>query len=113
MKPGDLVLVRFPRTDLKSGKLRPAVVIAFTPGRHPDVLLAMVSSQIYQAVPDFDELIEQSDSDFRKSGLKTDSVVRLSRLAVVDTTVVNARLGRISRSRLLRLRKRSAQWLSN
>ena len=28
MKPGDIVLIRFPRADLKAGKLRPALVLA-------------------------------------------------------------------------------------
>jgi mRNA interferase MazF len=33
MKPGDIVLIRFPQADLKSGKLRPALIIAISPSR--------------------------------------------------------------------------------
>ena len=47
MKPGDVVLVRFPQTDLEAGKLRPALVIAMSPGRHTDALLAMVTSRTH------------------------------------------------------------------
>ena len=36
MKPGDIVLIRFPQADLKSGKLRPALIIAISPSRHRD-----------------------------------------------------------------------------
>ena len=32
MKPGDIVLIRFPQADLQAGKLRPALVIAVAPG---------------------------------------------------------------------------------
>jgi hypothetical protein len=32
MKPGDIVLIRFPKTDLQAGKLRPALIVAITPG---------------------------------------------------------------------------------
>lgn len=45
MKPGDLVLIRFPQTDLKQGKLRPALIVAIAPGRHADILLALVTSR--------------------------------------------------------------------
>ena len=41
MKPGDVVLIRFPQTDLLIGKLRPALVVAIAPGRHADLLLAL------------------------------------------------------------------------
>jgi mRNA interferase MazF len=44
MKPGDLVLIRFPQADLKQGKLRPALIIAISPSRYPDLLLALISS---------------------------------------------------------------------
>ena len=53
MKPGDTVLIRFPQTDLQAGKLRPALVVAISPGRYADVLLALVSSRTYQTIPDF------------------------------------------------------------
>ena len=113
MKPGDMVLVRFPQTDLHSGKLRPALVIAKTPGRYGDLLLALVSSRTYQAIPDFDEIICSSDSDYIASGLKTPSVVRLGRLATVETSVVNARLGRISSRRMRDIRDRLTEWLAH
>ena len=34
MKPGEIVLIRFPQTDLTAGKLRPALIVAIAPGRH-------------------------------------------------------------------------------
>lgn len=111
MKPGDIVLIRFPQTDLQAGKLRPALVVASTPGRYADVLLALVSSQTYQKIPDFDEIIESSDSDYEATGLKTRSVIRLARLATVESSVINARLGNISPERLRQLKERLVDWL--
>ena len=49
MKPGDIVLIRFPQVNLKSGKLRPALIIAISPNRHRDLLLALISSRLHQA----------------------------------------------------------------
>jgi mRNA interferase MazF len=111
MNPGDVVLIRFPQADLQVGKLRPVLVIAIAPGRHPDILLALITSRISQATPSFDEIIERADADFTPSGLKTRSVVRLSRLVTVEAAVISARLGRLSRSRMAQIRQRLASWL--
>jgi len=111
MKPGDIVLIRFPQTDLLIGKLRPALVVAIAPGRYADLLLALISSHTYQAVPQFDEINDPSDSDYAVTGLKARSVVRLARLASVEASVINARLGNISPKRLQQIRKRLTDWL--
>lgn len=111
MNPGDVVLIRFPQADLQRGKLRPALIVATAPGRYADLLLALISSRTYQAVPRFDEIIEPSDSDFATTGLKSRSVVRLARLATVESPVISARLGRISSQRLKAVCQRLADWL--
>ncbi len=111
MKPGDIVLIRFPQTDLKAGRLRPALVVAVAPGYHANLLLALITSRIYQAVPKFDEIIEPSDSDYSTTGLKVRSVVRLARLASVEPSIINARLGNVSPKRLRQIRKRLTDWL--
>ena len=111
MKPGDIVLIRFPQADLKQGKLRPALVIAISPSRHPDLLLALISSRLHQATPEFDEIINSSDSDYITTGLKVASVIRLGRLTSVEPSVINARLGSISSERLIRIKKSLIDWL--
>jgi mRNA interferase MazF len=112
MKAGDVVLVRFPHTDLSEGKLRPALVIAAVPGRHGDLLLALISSRTHQAIPEFDELIEDTAPDFSASGLKTRSLVRLARLAAISSSLLAARLGHISPERLANIKTRLASWLA-
>lgn len=111
MKAGDVVLLRFPRADLQEGKLRPALVVALAPGRHEDILLALVTSRVYQAIPEFDEIIQRSDADFATTGLKVASVVRLARLASVEQTVIAARLGEIAPERLKAIKQRLIEWL--
>ena len=111
MSPGDVVLIRFPQSDLNEGKLRPALVIAVAPGRHPDLLLALITSRTYQAVSEFDEIIDPIESDYMDTGLKVRSVVRLARLVSVESAIINARLGRVSSERLQQIRKRVADWL--
>ena len=81
------------------------------PGHHADLLLALITSRTYQAIPNIDVIIEQSGANFAATGLKTSSVVRLTRLASVDPSVVNARLGSISADRLQLIRNRLVDWL--
>jgi mRNA interferase MazF len=75
--PGQIVLFRFPQTDLEQGKLRPALVIARLPGEFDDWLICMISTQTRHYLSGFDELIEEEDNDLLQSGLKTVSVIRI------------------------------------
>ncbi len=65
-----IVLFRFPQTDQTEAKLRPALVLRRLPGHYDDWMICMISSQLHQKIPDFDEVITSTDSDFRQSGLK-------------------------------------------
>jgi mRNA interferase MazF len=111
MNAGDIVLVRFPEADLQPGKLRPALVVAMMPGYDNDVLLAMISSKLRQALSGFDEIIQRDDQDYINSGLKLPSVIRLTRLISVANTIPMGRLGSISPQRLTQIRQRLSNWL--
>ena len=75
VQDGQVVLVRFPQADQQAGKLRPALVIRRLPGRHDDWLISLISSNLSQQLPDFDELIRETDEDFATSGLKVASLI--------------------------------------
>ncbi len=112
MKPGKLALLRFPYADHRGAKLRPVLLIAQLPGAHNDWLVAMVSSQLDQAVPQFDELISEQAPDFAASGLKESSVIRIGRLAVTEAELLVGELGAISDTRLDRIQQRNARWIA-
>src|SRR3972149_1772211 len=81
---GQVVVFRFPQTDLDEGKLRPALLLGKLPGEYDDWLICMISSQTHQYIAGFDELIQESEDDFGESGLKVPSVIRVGRLAVAS-----------------------------
>lgn len=108
---GNVVLFRFPQTNLAPGKPRPALLVGNLPGSYGDWLICMISTQIHQAIPDFDELLLQSDSDFQTSGLKADSAIRVGRLAVAQEKILLGSIGQISPERLRKIRQRLADWL--
>ena len=108
---GQVVLFRFPQTDQAAGKMRPALVVRKALGSYEDWLICMISSRSFQCVENFDELITEEDSDFPLSGLKCASVVRISRLAVVECSVLHGAIGVVSEERLLRIQKKISEWI--
>jgi len=113
IREGHIVLFKFPQTDQTVGKLRPALVIRRLPGVHDDWLICMISSQLSQQIPDFDEVINEADMDFKQSGLKTASVVRISRLAVVNRTILLGSVGSIGTERLDLIKNRLSNWIKS
>lgn len=110
-EPGQVVVFRFPQTNLQQGKLRPALLIAKVPGRFDDWLTCAISTQLQQAVEDFDEIIKINDSDFIASGLKTDSLIRVGRLGVLEGTLLEGAIGKISQKRLKKIKSHITDWL--
>lgn len=60
----------------------------------------MISSQTHQYLDNFDELIASDNADFEHSGLKTATVIRVCRLAVVEKSILEGTIGQISSERL-------------
>lgn len=110
-QPGQIVLFRFPRADLTEGKLRPALLLSEVPGPYDDWLICMISSQTHQRIKGFDELIEEGDDDFPRSGLKVASVIRIGRLAVIEGQMLEGAIGSISPERMQRIRKTLTEWI--
>lgn len=108
---GQIVLTPFPYTDLSGAKLRPVLMLRQASSQFDDWLVCMVSSQLRQADENLDEIMLSSDADFVAAGLKVPSVLRLSRLAVLDSSLLVGSLGTISDERLYRIRERLAAWI--
>ncbi|MGB5596542.1 MAG: type II toxin-antitoxin system PemK/MazF family toxin, partial [Crocosphaera sp.] len=85
---GQIVLFKFPKTNLATGKLRPALLIKKLPYGYKDWLACMISSNIKQQIIQLDEIIAFKDSDFLQTGLKSESVIKVSRLAVVSENIL-------------------------
>jgi mRNA interferase MazF len=103
--------LRFPQTDLEEGKLRPVLVLGKLPGEYGDWLACMVTSQLRHLVAGFDEIVQETGDDFEDSGLKTASVIRVGRVAIVEGGILVGAIGQISSARLQRTREHLAAWL--
>ena len=98
MKKGDIILLPFPFTDLSGSKTRPALVLI---SNSLDVTVAFITTQI--GWQESGDLLLSVNSI---NGLKSNSLVRLSKLATIDSGLVLGKLGEISKNELDELDKK-------
>ena len=101
MKEGVIILTPLPQADGVT-KNRPALLLRTLPP-FGDYLACGISTQLQQAVPEFDEIIARTDSDFGDTGLISSSVIRLGFLAVLPNKRIVGAIGHIAPERHTRL----------
>ena len=97
MKKGDIVLIPFPFTDLTGNKLRPALVLL---SGSVDVTVAFITTQLRWK--------ESSDvilSPTEQNGLKQESLIRLAKLATLDSNLVDGLLGEIDPAKIIEVNR--------
>ncbi len=95
MNKGEIVLLPFPYTNLSGRKDRPALVLI---GDEFDITVAFITSRIKWR-EETDLILAPSTNN----GLKTESLVRLSKLATIDKTLVLGILGRLDQNEVIEL----------
>jgi mRNA interferase MazF len=109
MKPGDVALVGLPQSD-GINKIRPAILLRKMPP-FGDFLVCGISSKLHHEAEGFDEIISQSDSDFKQTGLAHTSLARLGFLTVIPTREIPGIIGAVSPSRYQRLVEKLSEYL--
>lgn len=101
-QPGDVVLVRFPFTNLSTAKLRPAVVLA-THG--DDLTIVGIFSGSPQPPRQTWIPLSSQDPTFSQTGLKTSSVIKAERIAVIEQSVIVLKIGSLLPSQMEEVKK--------
>ncbi|MBI3616827.1 MAG: type II toxin-antitoxin system PemK/MazF family toxin [Candidatus Omnitrophica bacterium] len=98
MNRGDLILIKYPFSNLQGTKVRPALVISSDRlNKHNrDALFILITSNTsnQQAV---DYLIDQQHPDFQKTGLKRPSLIKVDKIVCLMKSLAKRKLGTISR----------------
>lgn len=102
MKKGDVILVNFPFTDFDGSKFRPAVVL-IPENEYGDVCLCFITSRIIDNEDSI--IISEKDKDFRKTGLKVSSVVRVGKIVVLEKKMIAGKIGSLSESHIKSINK--------
>jgi len=92
MPKGDIVLIKFPFTDLSGSKLMPAVIIAET---ELDFTVCFITTQLQWLEATDVQLISNSSNN-----LKKDSLIRTSKIGTLDKSLATGLLGKLSTNEL-------------
>ena len=95
MKIGSVVLIPFPFTDLKGSKIRPAVVLCMS---GLDVTICFITSELKWKT-EYDVYLSPSQNN----GLKVISLIRISKIATIDSALVLGELGELSNLEIMEL----------
>ena len=100
-KCGDIIVVPFPYTDRLAEKRRPALVLSGDKfnTRSGFLWVAMITSKTHKSLPD-DFAI-----DHLKAGLSKPSLIRLAKLATIESDRVIRVVGRLDAKMVLAVRK--------
>jgi len=95
LKRGEVVLVLFPDSNLRTAKTRPAVVVQANNLQTglPQIVVAMITSQLQRSGHSSRCLVKRSTSAGRQAGLLKDSVVMTDNLATVFETAIDRLIG--------------------
>lgn len=94
---GDIVLLKFPYTNVKTFKRRPALII--NDFNDDDIVVCRITSQIYKTKNDI------YIDDWEKSGLKLPSVIRVHKIATLEKNMVELVMGQIDNPTKEKVRK--------
>ena len=92
---GDVVLVLFPDSNLKTAKRRPALVVQRNDLHSgiPQTIVAMITSNLSRAGHPSRISIEISSPQAVECGLRTDSVLMTDNLATIFETEIDRKIG--------------------
>lgn len=92
---GEIILVAFPNSDLRTAKLRPALVVQATDLNTalPQTVVAMITSNLSRAGHPSRITVRNDSPEGRESGLLTDSVIMTDNLATIFDQAVTRVIG--------------------
>jgi mRNA interferase MazF len=95
LQKGDVVLTKFPYSNLSGHKLRPAVIVS--PGFIGQEVIAIPVSTVLRgaAIAPYDIQFDATNAEFSQSGLRFPSALRADKLVTLDESLLLRRLGKL------------------
>jgi len=88
-----IVLIPFPFDDFLNTKVRPAICFTHVFGKYNHIVVAFISSNLNIYTDPSDILVLKNEAISHKTGLKTDSVIKLNRMVTLPNNLIQRKLG--------------------
>lgn len=95
---GQIVLARFPFSDLSNQKLRPCLIIGLA--EFGDILLCQITSKRYGSK----RAVTLATKDLSKGSIAVDSFIRPDKIATLDQHMIIQKLGTLKIAKLLEVK---------
>jgi mRNA interferase MazF len=107
---GDIVLVKFPFTDLSQAKPRPAVILWVNP-TGDDITLCAITSQNVDQLSLEDIPLLPTDPEFSGTGLRVPSKIRTTRIATLTKQLAIRKFGNLGTQQMRVLNEKLIEML--
>lgn len=100
---GEVVLVLFPDSNLRTAKRRPALVVQSDQLKTglPQTIVAMITSNLRRGGPPSRIVVERASPMGQQAGLLTDSIIMTDNLATVLENEIDRAIGRVGEMKLI------------
>ena len=89
-RPGAVVLVNFPFTDLQSSKVRPALVLS---SKGEDVIILEIFSKVPDQIRESWIKVDARLDGFSQTGLKKTSIIKTEKITVIHKSLIRKQIG--------------------
>ena len=94
---GDVLVINFPFSNLKISKRRPALIIKVPQGE--DIIVAQITSSSYEKSLE----VGLDNGDFKSGSLKRSSFVRIDKIASIEKSMINYKIGSLKKEKTYHL----------
>jgi mRNA interferase MazF len=102
LQKGDIVLVKFPFTDLTGTKLRPGLIL-WVDNIGNDITVCFISSQNATNLTLEEFVLDPSDTEFAATGLKVVSKVKVTKVVTLERKFITRRIGKLGANQIQQL----------
>ncbi|HUS51145.1 MAG TPA: type II toxin-antitoxin system PemK/MazF family toxin [Candidatus Paceibacterota bacterium] len=104
---GDVIIIEFPYSDLKSVKRRPVLVLKVPKGE--DVIVSQITGESYE---NYVEILLKKE-DFKQGSLKRDSYIRIDKIASIEKSLIKYKAGSLKREKFSEIIDKICFFLKN